>query len=228
MALTRTQIKSRVQAITARDDKDTLVENMLDLHLKQFCQLYRFRSMVEEADVSTVASQGYVALPSDFQELIQALWIDSTQSWEIKVHSKKWVLNRWPNISAESDNRSVVGYIDDSKLYLLPEPDDVYTVRLTYLKIPADFASDATANPVPKLDLALVYICTSEVYSTIENYSKSQLFYKRAMDSAALAAKTDRFDPAERFQAEGAIEAVNLNKATDYLDPFAGHSRVVR
>ena len=220
--MTRTELRTLVESVTGRTDKTTLANSMLDLGIKAFCRRHSFRDLESESDLTTTDGTTYVVLPTNTRRLIQASFINDTQSWPLDLRTKKYLTDRWPNISSLSENKPVKGYVEGANLYLFPVPDDAYTIRVTVETSPASFASDSTENPVESLDLALVEWVSAFIFSAVENFDIAA--YHRSLSSEAFSeAVRDDIRQRRTFRQHEGFRSPeeSLNKTNTYQDPFA-------
>ena len=196
MAKTRAQLRTSVMELTKRTDKETLTNDALDFALLELQNEYLYRVVRTEADLSTSQDDVSEALPSGFHRLLEVRLIDSTSSYPIEVRSLKWVLENFPNISADSSSKPDWCYEEGGVLYFSCPLDAAYTIRVTYYAL-STFVSDATVNPIPVAESALIFYATSYVYDGLELDKDARKWEKRAQIAALKAKRSDKRRPAE-------------------------------
>ena len=219
---TRKELRELVKPnLGGRTDKDTVINSALEAGLKYAINIHFFRSMINENDVEIVADDTYLTIPSTYFQLLECRLIDGTASYNIDIRPKKWITERWPNISERSTAKPIYGYIEGGKIYLYPVSNGSYTVRITTCDNPTFSSADATENPIPCLDDALVYYATAHVMKSLQMFELAaswDLEFARAFS----AAKTGDMKGPEVYRLEpfGAEKPAVIEP---YLDPFAGH-----
>jgi len=87
-----------------------------------------------QTDLTTTASQAYVALPADFLELVKVGWVaasgDDPYRLEPFALEDEWL----PDVTRGWDLYSIPAYaIRGQNLWLTPTPDTAYTLRMQYI-----------------------------------------------------------------------------------------------
>ena len=201
MAKTKTQLISSVETRTGRTDKDTLIGEAIDSALLECQNEHFFREMYTTADLSASASDVSEALPSDMHQLLEVRLIDGTSSYSIFVKSKRWVVENFPNISADNASKPDWCYEEEGTLYFSCPLDDAYTIRITYYAFLV-FASAATANPIPCTDNALLYYAMSELYESLELDRLADKWLRRGDRALVKAVRSDKRRVAQVKQLE--------------------------
>jgi len=207
-----------------RSDKDTVINQGLDLGLKELTKLYDFKDLWTESDLTTTASVAYVTLPSTMSNLVEVRLINGTQSYPIAIKSKVWMVERWANISANNETFPSMGYEEGGLFYLFPVPDDAYTIRVTTVGEPADFAGDSTENPVPILDYSLICWASAFLFDSLEQFDRGTMWKQRAERALRLAVSREKktrkiYQHSDRRS--GLVENDRYPYIEPYKDPFA-------
>jgi len=220
--MTRSELRSEVEERTGRTDKSTRIDTLLDLGIRELTKYHDFEEIRAESDLTTVASQAYVALPTNTRSVVEARMIDGTNSWPLVIKRKKWLTDRIPNVSALSEGKPVYAYKEGDNFYLLRIPDDAYTVRVTVYPKPSDFASDATENPVELLDEALIGYAAEGVLLGVEEYEAAAQWNPRWKAALLQAIRQDNRSHVDVVgEPHGAV--LSDTNPTPWLDPFVGH-----
>jgi len=219
----RSEMRSIVQDLTGRDDKDSLINSAFDLAYRHFCQRHDFRSMISEESDSISEGDAYVSLPSGTHHLLEARIIDGQLSYALDIRSKLWLVKRWPNISALAEAKPSKGYVEGSKLYLYPVSDGDYDVYFTITKIPS-FSDDSTDNTIPELDNALVYWASAFVFQSLKMIPEAREWFSMAEKEFIEAKRTDMRDNRKLKHVGFNEDVEDLHTVYAYLDPFAKES----
>ncbi len=166
---TRLSLRTKVKInLGNRTDKDSVINDGLEEGLKRAMEVYPFKTRQTETDITIVENDTHFHLPTDTLDLIEARLIDGTSSYPIAIKDKKWLTDRWANIAACSTGKPVFGYEENGIVYLYPISNGSYTIRITTRVKPTFNALDATENPIPTLDFALVCFATSYVFMSVQ------------------------------------------------------------
>ncbi len=221
MAMTRAELRTAgVSNIGARIDKNTVINTALDLGLKALARRHEWDDLRTSVDLETVATEQEVSLPSDFLALLEARYINGTISWLLEYKTKRWLVERWPNISANNNTKPEKFYVASGSMFLFPVPDAAYTIRVSYVAEPADFADDSTENPVSVLDLSLLSWATHYVMMSMENFAAAAGWLALSEKHLLDAIRSDK-RTGVMHQADGGRAVRELPNPNAYLDPFA-------
>jgi hypothetical protein len=145
-------LQSSVASRIHRDTSETLPSGQTVAQLIQECialaesnmsAQIKSRSMETRSNLSTVASNAYVALPTDLVESRRLIITSTDPQRVLKYVSPDELTYKYP--SSSNIDEPVVWTVIGSNLQLGPTPDAVYTLELTYLqKIPALSGSNTT------------------------------------------------------------------------------------
>jgi hypothetical protein len=114
-----------------------MVDRAIDLSLEVIGKTHQWSDLTEEdTSVTTTASDAYEDLPTGTWKVLHAIWSDGTSSREILLRPPKWVKENYPSPADDATNTPMYGYVENDRLYLVPEPDEAKTLKLTLLKLP--------------------------------------------------------------------------------------------
>lgn len=219
--MTRTEIQAVVEDMIARTDKEDVIINGIDFAIKEFTKEHDFQDFISSEDLTTTSGTSYVALSDESDKIIEARLIDGTNSYSILQKTKNWISKRFPNPDGDPNNKPVYCYIEGGNLYLVPVPDDAYTIRLSVVSSSSDLSGDSSENPLDGLDYAIACWAAGYVMDSIERFDAGQQWRVRAQDSLA---KSIRWKKRQyrNFQHEGA-KSVGRGK-TRAWDPLVGYN----
>ncbi len=181
---TRSELRTKVETSSKRVDKETLINDGLDMALHDACIEHNFREMKVEVDLSASEDDLLEALPSDFYQLLEVRLIDGTSSYDLEVKSKTWVVERFPNIAEDSSSLPDFVYEEGGSLYFSTPLDADYTVRVSYYKL-LTFTDDSTENPVPVLENYLIFSTLSWLYNSLEMERRGAFWEVKARGTPA-------------------------------------------
>lgn len=216
MAKTRAQLRTAVMEITKRPDKTTLTNNALDHALLTLQNAHFFKAQKTESDLSVVQSDVSVSLPSTFHKLLEVRLIDSNDSYPIEIKYKKWVVQNFPNISADNETKPDYCYEEGGVLYFSCPLDGAYTIRVTYYKL-ATFVDDSTTNPIPVAESALIFHTVAYVYDALELQAHASRWLQRAEHAEFKAKRSDNREIGEVKKLEEFEGHRTIQRTSDYF-----------
>ena len=162
MASIRSEIKTLVNYNTQRTDKTTLIELLCDMALKTAINKHNFEPAYSVTTETCVIDQDYVSLPSGLISMISVRVRDSNnqRNWPLIIKGTLWWDERIGTPADSNSGEPAYGFIDitSNKLYLYRVPDSTdLQIIMRAATYPA-FASDSVENPIPVLDLWIVYL----------------------------------------------------------------------
>lgn len=224
----RSALRTQVENIISRDDKTDLINSALDMALEEISMRHYFLDMYSESDLTTVAAQAYVDLPSNTHKLMEARFIDSTQSYPLDIRNKRWLTQYFPNISADSNMKCKWGHVEDDKLYLYPVPDDAYTIRVTVLKLMQNLASDAASPETNGIDRVIIAFAAHWVFEALEQYESAAKWLIKFERMLERAVRDDEKRLAENRIFTGFQGDMMVFPSDYYNDPFFKYPPRVR
>lgn len=217
--MTREDLENMVIESTGRRDKTTLIRQALNFAIGEFSKERMWLDLQTEADATTSASLAYVALASDVHRVAQFRIIDGTQSTVIEIRDKSWLLAQCPDPASRSTGRPVYGYLEGGNLYMLPIPDDDYTIRYTYFRLHPALSQASSELLITHAGPSVVAFATHWVFQSLEKHEDANQWYLKYQQLLKSAKKVDTDNTAIRreMEARGSVPRL-LN---DYwLDPF--------
>lgn len=217
------ELRQAVFDNTGRTDKASVTDRGLNFGLDEAISRHDFRDLRVEADVDTVAGSDSVALPEDLVNLLEVRLVDSTGEVldrPLRVRSKVWLVRRFPNASEQSHGKPAWGYEEGLRLHLIPTPDLVYTLRLSYYSKPS-LDEDTDEQPIRLLDRVLIAYATSYVFHSIEKHEEAVMWSRRFEGELATVIRTDKRNKATELGPVHDVQPV----IEPWKDPFAGHGR---
>jgi hypothetical protein len=176
-------LQSSVASRIHRDTSETLPSGQTVAQLIQECialaesnmsAQIKSRSMETRSNLSTVASNAYVALPTDLVESRRLIITSTDPQRVLKYVSPDELTYKYPySTTGEPEVWTVIG----SNLQLAYTPDTSYTLELTYLqKIPALSGSNTpnwllTAFPDVYLYGTLIQVCQYTGDARLETFT---------------------------------------------------------
>ena len=167
--MTRTELRTLVRSMTGLDTEDTLINQGLEFGMNYLGGQHDFRQMIFESDLTTVAATASIALPTNTHHIIEARFINDTNSYTITLKPKKWLVLRYPNISSRNNSKPTMAYKEGSNLYLYPIPDDAYTIRVTVAIIP-DMDGDSDDSDIALIDYPLACWAAGFVFDALQRW----------------------------------------------------------
>lgn len=217
---TKAELRAMVVAnIGNNTTKTTVINNALDLGLKEIGKLHSFSSMISTETISVETDDTSVALPTGTFRVFEARLINGLQSNEITIKSKKWVVDRYPNVSALAAVRPCLGYIENGSLYFSHPSDANYSIEAT-VGVLSSFASDSAENPIPELDFTLVCWATAFVFSSMQLFDFAAQWRSDFAISLRNAVSADKAMSPKLYVVDTSGNESKSESATPWLDPF--------
>ncbi len=122
----------------------------------------------------------------------------SAQSTPFTLRAHSWLQASYPDRRRTGASGAVPRYgaILNGALEIQAPSSGSYTVEMVTSHLPSAFASDATSNPIPLIDSALVAWGIAEVYDSIEQFNAADRWRARAMVLLGTAVQGDQREPA--------------------------------
>lgn len=219
---TRAELRAKVKPlIGGRTDKDSVINDGLEEGLKRAMDVHPFKTRQVETDKSIAENDTTVDLPDDTLDLIEVRLIDGTASWPIFIKEKKWLVERWPNISEVTANKPVYGYVEGDKIHLYPISNGSYTVRMTTKVKPSFSGVDATENPIPSIEFALICFATAYAFRSVQLFDFAVPWDTQFVNALATAIPADKRSPVvKRFEPFGEKPLPIIDSPS--VDPITG------
>jgi hypothetical protein len=157
---------------------ETQVKNWLKRYKMELAEIKRFTFNRKYATASTTAGTYRYALPADFNGGATRLR-DTTNDRYIKIWDTHWGDMKYPDPSAESNNKPAVAYVKNMELWLIPPPDGTYTLELEYDRSGAESDTD-NFDWIPELDR--FRICdgaTADAFESIHDYNSASIYRRK-------------------------------------------------
>lgn len=149
MISTYAELQDAVKAWMLRSSTDLVVttaqvKNYISLCEAEMNRELRVRELEDTEDMSTVADQNYITLPTDFRK-VKNFEFDSAP-YDLEFLSTKSELRRkWGTESGRPRSFTIFG----DRIYLSPTPDAIYTLDFDYYKkVPALTDVTMTTNDI--------------------------------------------------------------------------------
>ena len=200
-ASTRSELRTRVQNITKRTDKSTVINDALDLGLSEISQLHDWRELIGVETLSTTTNDTEESLTASTHHIIEARVIDGTNSYKLRVIPRRRFYQWFPNVAAASASKPKYAWVDDTTLYFSAPVDSSYDIYvMSYIL--STFTGDSTVCPISVAENALSFYAVSFLYDSLEMYNAASVWNRRYEKALAVAIATDTKQPAREFIAE--------------------------
>ena len=218
--MTREELRDQVVNIISRTDKTSLINSALDMALEEISMRHYFQDMFSQSNITTVDGTETVSLPSNTHKVLEARLINDAQSYTIDLRPKKWVTDRFPNPSADSEGKPEFAYQSGSNIHFVPTPDDAYTVTVTVLKRMAALATDAASPEVDGIDRVIIAYAAHWVFDALEQYESAAKWLQKFEWMLAKAIVDDERRLGERRIFSGFSPTYAIYPADYTNDPF--------
>ncbi len=201
---TRSTLRNLVLEATGRSDKTSLINSALDLALEEISAEHHWSDLRANGSVTVTQSSPSVDLASDLArlKLVRIMETDGNPAWELDVRSEEWVLARYTNPLSDSESKPLFGYLLGKTLYLVPLPDNSYTIRYSYTKVHPAFTGDSDSLQIRAASAAVVAWATYWVFQSLEKHDDAARWLSTYEKSLMKAMRLDRDNSAERIVAD--------------------------
>ena len=193
MPMTRATIRGLVEDAIGRTDKTSLVNSAIDIAVEEVSTQYRWSDLLSEDDVTmTIGTQSVALDATDLARITEIRVIDGTTSRPITIRSKSWVVTHFPNPSSVSSGKPAFGYLEGTTLFVVPLPDEAYTIRYSYYRLSPALTTDPQTVLVRHSGPAVVAYATFWVFQSIEKHEDAERWlatYLKVLESAKTADK---------------------------------------
>lgn len=220
--MNRSEIRALVRDHTGRTDKDSLINSMINAALKKVSSEHIWRDLLTEAEVTMTPDQPFVDLVSTVRRLSEVRIINGLQSYKLVVRTKTFLVERWPDFGSQSSGKPRFGYLEGTRLHLVPAPDENLTLRYSYYARDTVFTDDTTELTIDITDEAVIAYATFRTFKSLQQHDDAAqwfLDYKEALKDA----KT--MDRSSAVELHGVPRGTDGKVPTEYwLDPFVRRS----
>ena len=167
MAITTyAELQTAVKNWSKRSDLDSIIPDFIRLAELRVNRNLRIRKMETRVQASTVASQEYYGLPTNFVQM-RSFKLDTSPLTDLDYLTPERMDTVWAgSLTGQPKAYTVVG----DEVRLGPKPDGVYTMEMLYWQKPAALSDSATTNFMLTANPdALLYASLIEVSSYAEN-----------------------------------------------------------
>jgi hypothetical protein len=173
--MNRQELRLAVVDATGRRDKASQINTAITLGFKRLGMEHQARAQLHAVDVTTVDGTGYTALPSETFQVQHVRRVEGTLTEVVPIWPRARVLKEIPDPASQPEGRPRVAYELDSKLYWVPVPDAAYTMNLLVVRLDT-LEADATENPFPGSDEAIIAFAASWIFSSLEQLESAQFW----------------------------------------------------
>lgn len=223
--MNRSEIRNLVVENTRRTDKTSLINSAINIAVAELSSQRTWSDLQLEADLTTTASVASVDLPSDYHRLVEGRLVVAGSNFlsrQIQIYPKTWVVKHYPNPENIAVGKPVLGYLEGTKLFLVPYPDDAYTLKITYFRLHPALATDSDTVLIRHGSQAVVAYATAWTFRAIEKHQDAAEWMQTYAQLLATAKEVDTSNSAVQRVAEPRGAAVPLVQEY-WLDPFTKH-----
>lgn len=225
-ALTFLQLRTRVRSnIGNRSDKDTIINETLNEGLEELVKRHFFRDAISQHDFDIAADDASVEISTvGIHQVLEVRLIDGTISHPFIIKSKRWVTDRWPNVSADNTGKPTLGYIEGDEVFLYPVSSGAYKLRMTSVQFPVAMAADGDVPSIKNVDPILIAYATSEVFDSMQDSESANRWEGRFEGRLLSAIRADKKGAANDRIVDPFLWSARSTVIQPWLDPFSGHT----
>lgn len=243
--MTFSDLTNAVVSNTRRSDKISLIQQSINLALKEICQIEPFNFLRAEIDFllasgtnsisfdSTQVSQivevrllPYPPIPigSDGSDLSNVTETDPTAlqsiniGYEVTILDQRTLQKRFPNLQANSRGIPEYCFITPGLITFIPPTSLDRTVRVLTDSYVPQLVQDDDVNPIPSTDNAVICWATERVFASIEMFENTQYWAQKYAQALRFARDQNDRRTGQLRQMRGAMTV-----RPRYIDPRINH-----
>jgi len=203
MALTLSELRTRVQTNTNRTDKDTQIDVAINDAIKDIGRHREWKDLRIEKEITLTIDTYRYAFPSDMNTCLSMKIYDGTESVELMERTKEWLNRAVPAPASDGTARPQYYAVDGNYYELYPVPNEAYTVRILYLRWPAELTLDSQACDIDGIDDVVVSLATSGVYASLGQLDMANYWENKYLRSRKDASIADSRRPNYHGESDG-------------------------
>jgi len=187
------EVESKIQRgtlSTTTKPTATQVQQWLKRAKMELAEVKSFTFNRKYATATTTAGTYRYALPDDYNGGLTGLK-DTTNDRPIHIWQEHWFDKKYPDPSAENNNKPAIACVKNMELWLIPPPDGSYTLELDYDRSGAETTSDDFAW-LPELErFRCCDFAIAESYEALGNFQVANIFRAKWNQGIVKAIKAD-------------------------------------
>lgn len=220
--MNRLEIRTLVQQHTRRTDKDALINSGIVLALQEIMQLWPWRDLRAEFDISLPSGTNVVSLPSFVNQVVQirvldvdspielrsATDLDSTLGnlgYELTILDQRTMQSIDPNLSINSTGIPKYAIVKNGLIQVIPPTNTDKILRILDDAIIINMQDDTDDNPLPRTDNAVIAWATSYLLMSIEKFEEAAQWDKKFQQAIAIARSNNDRRTGQKRQMRGAM-----------------------
>lgn len=173
--MTRKELRDMVIEIIRRPDKAVLINNALDLGMSTMFRLHKFKELTSTDTIECARGDMVLTFTFDLDGTDAEIKFDGVcvkdgnNSYPIDIIPRSSAEKAFPLWTDTPESMPLCAVdLGSNQLMILPPPNKAISLIVTKTAWAKKFLSDDSVNPVPSLDMALVYYACMIVYSALE------------------------------------------------------------
>lgn len=188
MAYTLSDLVSKVQSrLNDTGYSSSKITAFLNSAQREVFNRHALRFMEATQSYNLVAGQADITngsgLPTNYQVPINLRITTNGYEKTLNITNRAWIDQRYPDPTSLTDGTPAYAYEYAGTIYVLPEPDQAYTVVLRYLKTPTELDSDDDVPSLPgEFQEILILGATKRALETKDNYDQAAVLQLQIND----------------------------------------------
>lgn len=172
------QLRNLVIENTGRTDKESLINSAINLALTEISSRRNWLDLQTEGQVTLLVGQDNIDLGSEAQRVTEIRVLDDDNSHRIRIRPKEWLVSRFPNPAQYSAGRPSWGWLEGSRLFVLPIADANYSVVYTSYILHPELTEDSDVVVIRAgVDRAIIAYATYWVFLSIEKHEDAKVWF---------------------------------------------------
>lgn len=216
--MNRSEARNLVIQTTGRSDKSDLINDALNLALDKVSSQRLWSDLLTEGQATLTTGTQTIALATGVKRLAEVRLMDGLNSYRIAIKTKNWLVNVYPNPDAASDARPAYGYMQGSTLFLVPIPDQDYTIAYSYYRLHPKLTSDGDLLLITHADSAVLAFATYWTLKATMQHEDAEKWFMEYDVAVRDAKRVDAQNTAVTIVADQ--RGQDPVAGTYWLDPF--------
>ena len=201
-AFTFAQLRQAVVDATGRTDKLSVINTGLNLGLSELSQLYDWRDLRVQTDLTVNQNDLSFNLPSDFYQIVEIRLINGALSYPLMIVPKEKFTKTWANVTALGSGRPWIAYEELGVIYIAPKSSASYPMRTTYIRLHPPLVLDQDLLLIQVANSAIIAYGTYWLFQTLGMFVDAQAWRAVFEGEAQRAILADQRRPGVVLQAE--------------------------
>ena len=219
--MNRLAARNLVIEATGRSDKVSLINSALDLAVGEVSSRHLWSDLFEEDSVALASGSVSVPLANDLARVTEVRVIENggKPSWPLLVRKKTWIMQFTANAAAEAEGKPLYGYLEGKTLFVVPVPNDDFTIRYSYFRLHPALTADGSELLIRQADAAVIAYANYWVWQSLQNAVDADRWLQAYARDLSSAITVDKANSAVKMVADTRVGPAVI-PSEFWNDPF--------